>query len=166
MSIGDIFSKKYYYGDKRITETKEIKKEVAGRELDYLEITLEDGSKEIILARIANDVILEKRTDMSAARDNRYTGLLKEILTLFAEHDIAFADFPFITSMLTKSMQEFKTRATLMLWGKEFDQVRISDADKAETLPVCPLNQEITSVKQVLENTKNKLKDPELKPGE
>ncbi len=123
-----MFGQKYYYGEHKIVNSKKITRDVGNvKDVEYLEVELENGKKHLVLSRNASALILREKTDLTQMRANRCKRAIEEVAQVLHEYNLLWVDYPFILQNLNKVLEENVRMATNQVWGKTQDTLTFLD---------------------------------------
>ena len=123
-----MFEQKYYYGDHNIVNSNKVTRNVGViKDVEYIEVELDDGTKHLVLARNASAVILKQKTDATTLRENKCKRVLEEIAQALHEYNLLWSEWPFIVTNLNKVFEDNEKMATEQVWGKTGEKITFLD---------------------------------------
>lgn len=101
-----------YIGTKKIKETKEVKLD----ELDLVEISFEDGTKETLSKLMYDATVSETQCDATKLREKRITPVVEGLLKVLRDWGIKTNELSYMSAVLNTSLMENEKAALKELW--------------------------------------------------
>jgi len=123
-----MFGQKYYYGEHKIVNSNKVTRDVGDvKDVEYIEVELDNGEKHLVLNRNAMAIIRKDKTDLTKLRENRCKRAIEEVAQILHEYNLLWNDYPFIVQNLNKVLEENERMATSHIWGKELNDLTFLD---------------------------------------
>jgi len=114
-----------YLGKERVTGTAKIEG------TNDLQIAFADGTQRVMPERRFEAEKTAAPIDLTALRERRVQGIVKDLLTILLGWDMPLVDFEHVVSTLGLSLDNLEKHANNLHWGKnaQYD-LNMSDLDK------------------------------------
>lgn len=106
-----------YIGSRKISEVKETNEKTPSG-LSIFSVEYEDQTVEWISSIMLKEVVSDSPCDLTELREKRVVPIIQVILTILRDWGIKLSELPYLSILLTQSLEFNHKEALLELWGK------------------------------------------------